>query len=94
MTTSQARPGAQQPPQVQAAARPPWMEKPNAAVRAAKAVALLVVLLVIVPVLVDRGHLLADQQRSSLAGGLVLWPDQLTLDAYRTFSAAESSRAR
>jgi multiple sugar transport system permease protein/putative aldouronate transport system permease protein len=60
------------------------MEKPNVAVRAAKAVALgICVLLVIVPFWSIAATSLADQQTiNNSAGGMVMWPDGISLDAY------------
>ncbi|MFD5759361.1 carbohydrate ABC transporter permease [Streptomyces sp. NPDC127044] len=65
-------------------ARPGWMEKPRPATQAAKAVALVaVVLLVCVPFLVILSTSLASQREVVANGGWVLWPQHPTLKAYR-----------
>ncbi|MGW0190682.1 carbohydrate ABC transporter permease [Streptomyces sp. NPDC003362] len=67
-----------------ATARPGWMEKPKPLTQAAKALALLtVVLLVCVPFLVIVSTSLASQKEVVANGGWVLWPTQPTLQAYR-----------
>ena len=64
--------------------RPGWMEKPKPATQAAKAVALVaVVLLVCVPFLVILSTSLASQREVVANGGWVLWPKDPTLKAYR-----------
>ncbi|WP_328513453.1 carbohydrate ABC transporter permease [Streptomyces mirabilis] len=64
--------------------RPGWMEKPRPATQAAKAVALVaVVLLVCVPFLVILSTSLASQREVVANGGWVLWPQHPTLKAYR-----------
>jgi putative aldouronate transport system permease protein len=64
--------------------RPVWMEKPGPAVQVSKAVALTVaVALVVVPFWSIVATSLADEatMRAS-GGGMVMWPDGLSLDAY------------
>jgi putative aldouronate transport system permease protein len=65
--------------------RPVWMEKPHPLVRAAKGIALAVcVLLVIIPFWSIVATSLADQQTiNDSGGGMVMWPDGVSLDAYR-----------
>ncbi|WP_369241579.1 carbohydrate ABC transporter permease [Streptomyces sp. R21] len=64
--------------------RPGWMERPKPATQAAKAVALVtVVLLVCVPFLVILSTSLASQREVVANGGWVLWPKDPTLKAYR-----------
>ncbi|MCX2928223.1 carbohydrate ABC transporter permease [Streptomyces sp. NEAU-W12] len=65
-------------------ARPGWMEKPKPVTQVAKAIALVVVvLLVCVPFLVILSTSLASQQEVVNNGGWVLWPTEPTLQAYR-----------
>ncbi|GHH29397.1 carbohydrate ABC transporter permease [Lentzea cavernae] len=65
-------------------ARPPWEEPPTAAGEAAKGVTLGGVLLVVlVPLWIIVVTSLSTQGAVNRAGGLVLWPDGLTFDAYR-----------
>ncbi|MDQ0947656.1 putative aldouronate transport system permease protein [Streptomyces phaeochromogenes] len=65
-------------------ARPAWMEKPRPLTQAAKAVALVaVVLLVCVPFLVILSTSLASPEEVVDNGGWVLWPTEPTLKAYR-----------
>jgi putative aldouronate transport system permease protein len=69
---------------VSAHARPAWMEKPRPLTQAAKAVALVaVVLLVCVPFLVILSTSLASPEEVVDNGGWVLWPTEPTLKAYR-----------
>ncbi|MFD8382984.1 carbohydrate ABC transporter permease [Streptomyces sp. NPDC059679] len=64
--------------------RPGWMERPRPVTQAAKAVALVaVVLLVCVPFLVIVSTSLASQREVVANGGWVLWPENPTLQAYR-----------
>jgi multiple sugar transport system permease protein/putative aldouronate transport system permease protein len=64
--------------------RPVWEEKPTAAGQAAKAVTLtLVVLLVAIPVYAVALTSLSPQSSVNIAGGIVLYPHGLTLNAYR-----------
>ncbi|WP_151475765.1 carbohydrate ABC transporter permease [Streptomyces albicerus] len=67
-----------------ASARPAWMEKPRPTTQAAKAVALVVVvLLVCVPFLVILSTSLASPKEVVDNGGWVLWPTEPTTQAYR-----------
>ncbi|MDX3233862.1 carbohydrate ABC transporter permease [Streptomyces sp. ME19-01-6] len=64
--------------------RPGWMEKPGPVTQVAKAVALVVVVLLIcVPFLVILSTSLASQREVVAGGGWVLWPENPTLKAYR-----------
>ncbi|SFF92782.1 carbohydrate ABC transporter membrane protein 2, CUT1 family [Actinacidiphila alni] len=64
--------------------RPAWMEKPKPVTQAAKAVALIaVVLLVTVPFLIIVSTSLASNKDVVANGGWVLWPEHPTLRAYR-----------
>ncbi len=64
--------------------RPVWEEKPTAAGQAAKSVTLgVVVLLVIIPVYAVVLTSLSPQSSVNIAGGIVLVPHGLTLNAYR-----------
>lgn len=64
--------------------RPAWMEKPRPLTQAAKAVALVaVVLLVCVPFLVILSTSLASPKEVVDNGGWVLWPTEPTIQAYR-----------
>lgn len=66
------------------AVRPAWMEKPNPATVAAKGVALVVLMmLVLVPLLLVVSTSLASQREVDAGGGWVLWPTEPSLDAYR-----------
>lgn len=66
------------------AVRPGWLEKPKPLTQAAKALALVaVVLLVCVPFLVIVSTSLASTDEVVANGGWVLWPTDPTLDAYR-----------
>jgi len=64
--------------------RPVWMEKPHPLAQAAKAVALAVaMLLVIVPFWSIVATSLADQKTiNNSGGGMVMWPNGISLDAY------------
>ncbi|MGW2286176.1 carbohydrate ABC transporter permease [Streptomyces phaeochromogenes] len=65
-------------------ARPAWMEKPRPLTQAAKALALVaVVLLVCVPFLVILSTSLASPEEVVDNGGWVLWPTEPTIQAYR-----------
>lgn len=65
--------------------RPAWMEKPRFATKAAKGVAVVVVLaLVLIPFLVIVSTSLASNREVVDNGGWVLWPSDPTLRAYRT----------
>jgi len=69
---------------VSAQTRPAWMEKPRPLTQAAKAVALVaVVLLVCVPFLVILSTSLASPEEVVDNGGWVLWPTEPTIQAYR-----------
>ncbi|MGW0650928.1 carbohydrate ABC transporter permease [Streptomyces umbrinus] len=64
--------------------RPAWMENPRPLTQAAKAVALVaVVLLVCVPFLVILSTSLASPEEVVDNGGWVLWPTEPTIQAYR-----------
>jgi putative aldouronate transport system permease protein len=64
--------------------RPVWMEKPNPVVQVLKFVVLGVcVLLVIIPFWSIVATSIADQQTiNASGGGMVMWPDGISLDAY------------
>jgi putative aldouronate transport system permease protein len=65
-------------------ARPAWMEKPRKATLAAKGVALVVIIvLVLTPFLVVVSTSLASPQEVIANNGWVLWPQHPTLEAYR-----------
>ncbi|WP_433328333.1 carbohydrate ABC transporter permease [Spirillospora sp. CA-294931] len=65
--------------------RPPWMEKPSRLGVAGKGVVLTVVVAVVVyPFLGIIGTSFASQADIVRGGGLVLWPEHPTLDAYKT----------
>ncbi len=65
--------------------RPVWMEKPNPLTQALKFLALLLsVVLVIIPFWTVIATSFADQQTlNSSGGGMVLWPQGVTLSAYQ-----------
>jgi putative aldouronate transport system permease protein len=64
--------------------RPVWDEKPTAVGQVAKGVTLtLVVLLVVIPVYAVALTSLSPQSSVNIAGGIVLYPHGLTLNAYR-----------
>jgi multiple sugar transport system permease protein/putative aldouronate transport system permease protein len=66
------------------AARPPWQEPPTAAGQTAKGVTLGGVLAVIVvPLWIIVVTSFSTQAAINRAGGLVIWPDGLTTEAYR-----------
>lgn len=64
--------------------RPVWMERPHPAAQVGKAVTLLLaVAVVVVPFWSILATSLADQRTMDAAGGgMVLWPDGFSLDAY------------
>jgi putative aldouronate transport system permease protein len=64
--------------------RPPWMEKPSPLTQALKFIALAVsVALVIIPFWSVIATSLADQQTiNNSGGGMVMWPDGISLAAY------------
>ncbi|ARX83047.1 ABC transporter permease [Streptomyces alboflavus] len=67
------------------AVRPAWMERPRPLTKAAKGVAVAVVLaLVLIPFLVIVSTSLASNREVVAHGGWVLWPTEPTLRAYRT----------
>ncbi len=67
------------------AVRPAWMERPRPLTKAAKGVAVAVVLaLVLIPFLVIVSTSLASNREVVANGGWVLWPTEPTLRAYRT----------
>jgi putative aldouronate transport system permease protein len=64
--------------------RPAWQERPSAAGRAGKSTVLLIVLaVVVVPIYMVVLTSFSTQASVNRAGGLVLVPDGLTLEAYR-----------
>lgn len=64
--------------------RPAWMERPTAPVRVLKVVTVAAVLvLVLFPFLVVISTSLSSDAAISRAGGLVVFPTEVTLDAYR-----------
>jgi putative aldouronate transport system permease protein len=66
------------------ALRPAWMGRPSVPVRLAKAVALVVVvLLVLTPFWIVLATSVATADEVTAKGGWVLWPRHLTLGAYR-----------
>lgn len=75
--------------------RPPWMERPTRLGQAAKAVAVVVVVLAVAyPLVGVIGTSFASQTDIIKSSGLVLWPDHPTLDAYRTiFTGGVVTRA-
>ena len=76
--------------------RPPWMEQPSrCSQRVGKVIvlALVVVVVVIYPFVSVVATSLASEQDVIKNGGLVIWPEHPTLDAYRRSSPAASSRA-
>jgi putative aldouronate transport system permease protein len=67
---------------------PAWLGRPGPGVRIAKAVALLiVVLLVLFPLWTVVATSLAEPRDVIANGGWVVWPQRLTLDAYRELLA-------
>lgn len=84
MSTTSHKAGTRRPstPRV---TRPAWMERPRPVTRAAKGVAVTVVLaLVLIPFLVIVSTSLASNREVVDNGGWVLWPTDPTLRAYRT----------
>ncbi|GAA4212680.1 carbohydrate ABC transporter permease [Actinocatenispora rupis] len=76
-------------------ARPAWLERPSLAGRIVKALAVAIILtLVVYPFLAVLSTSLATQGEISRKGGLVIWPDDPTLEAYRTiFSGGVVTKA-
>jgi ABC-type glycerol-3-phosphate transport system permease component len=73
--------------------RPPWEEPPTAIGEAAKGLTLGGVLLVmLVPLWIIVVTSLSTQAAVNRAGGLVLWPDGLTLEAYKVMLADSTVR--
>lgn len=67
-----------------AANRPAWMERPTLPVRLLKAVTVIVILvLVLLPFVIVVSTSLSSNVAISRAGGLVVFPTDLSLDAYR-----------
>lgn len=67
-----------------AANRPSWMEKPSPALTIVKGVALLaIVTLVVFPFLVVVSTSLSTEHAIAEAGGTVIFPTEVSLDAYR-----------
>jgi len=67
--------------------RPVWMEKPTVLGTTAKAVILIIaVSLVLVPFLVVLSTSLSSDAAISRAGGLVLFPNGISFNAYRYVS--------
>ncbi len=91
--TTTARPPAA--PARSSEGRPPWMERPTRLGQAAKAVAVVVVVLAVAyPLVGVIGTSFASQTDIIKSSGLVLWPDHPTLDAYRTiFTGGVVTRA-
>lgn len=75
--------------------RPPWMERPTRIGQAAKALAVVVVVVAVAyPLLGVIGTSFASQTDIIRSPGLVLWPDHPTIDAYRTiFTGGVVTRA-
>ncbi len=74
--------------------RPSWEEPPTVAGEAAKGVTLGGVLLVmLVPLWIILVTSLSTQAAINRAGGLVLWPDGLTFEAYRVMLADSTVRS-
>lgn len=68
-----------------AAIRPTWMGEPRLGTKIAKAIALIVVvLMVLFPFWVVIATSLADPQEVIANGGYVIWPERPTLDIYRS----------
>jgi putative aldouronate transport system permease protein len=68
---------------MRSAAYPAWLGRPSLGVRVAKAVALLVVvLLVLFPLWTVVATSLAEPRDVIANGGWVIWPERVTLDAY------------
>lgn len=84
MTTATATATAASTPRKRAKGRPVWEEPPTAAGQAGKgAVLIVVVALVIVPLYTVVLTSLSTQAAINIAGGLVLVPHGVTLNAYR-----------
>jgi len=65
--------------------RPAWQERPGAAMMTGKAIALILIVIVVVyPFLSVIATSLASAQDVTAGGGLVLWPSHPNLSAYRT----------
>ena len=65
--------------------RPTWMGEPKAVTKLAKAIALIVtVLLVLFPFWIVVATSLADPQEVIANGGYVIWPERPTLDIYKS----------
>ncbi len=97
-TRATTRPATPRPPAATARTsegRPPWMERPTRLGQAAKAVAVVVVVLAVAyPLVGVIGTSFASQTDIIKSSGLVLWPDHPTLDAYRTiFTGGVVTRA-
>src|SRR5689334_14134590 len=74
--------------------RPSWEEPPTVAGEAAKGITLGgVVLVMLVPLWIIVVTSLSTQAAINRAGGLVLWPDGLTLEAYRVMLADSTVRS-
>jgi putative aldouronate transport system permease protein len=71
----------------QPATRPVWMERPSAGVQALKALALTIITVVMVYPFVYVIAVSLSSSRSVMQGGLLLFPRDITLDAYRTVLA-------
>lgn len=79
--TSTTRP-PQRPRSIQK--RPIWMERPNPIVQLVKSIALgISVILVLLPFWAVIATSLADDATIARSGGMVLWPDSFSLNAYR-----------
>jgi putative aldouronate transport system permease protein len=64
--------------------RPPWQEPPSAATQGTKAGGITIILLIIAfPIYSVALTSLSTQASINIAGGLVVWPHGLTLNAYR-----------
>lgn len=64
--------------------RPIWMERPNPVVQVIKGIALTIsVILVILPFWSVIATSLADDRTIAESGGMVLWPDGFSINAYR-----------
>ena len=72
---------------------PSWEEAPTAAGQTAKGLTLgMVLAVVLVPLWIIVVTSLSTQAAVNRAGGLVLWPDELTLEAYRVMLADSTVR--
>ncbi|MEU7530114.1 carbohydrate ABC transporter permease [Saccharothrix sp. NPDC042600] len=73
--------------------RPPWEEPPTVAGRAGKGITLGGVLaVVVVPLWIVVVTSLSTQASVNRAGGLVVWPDEVTFEAYRVMLADSTVR--